>query len=191
MTEKSSEDSSKEAIHLAHLIRPRWKYMTLKYAALIVAIPLLAKIISSPAFLILLDNSPSASLRLYWSYLRSRDVAISEILSGQKFCAVGRYDSFHSSDFSNAMSKAERDASDADLTNAAPFAFSDNTVIVKAIGHGKDSGAFLSRIFNYGGFINHEKKGGCVGEDGFIRIEKRNTDFYLLIGENNGTAERN
>lgn len=182
MIEISKEEPSKEALESAPPARRNWN-VVLKYIAVILAIPLLAKLIASPAFLIFREASPLTSLQIYWRYLFSRDIAISEIMPGEKFCAVGRYDSFQSSDFSNLLGKAEREASDAELTSSDPFVFSANTAIVKVIGPDQKSGAFLSRVFIYGGLLNQEKKGGCIGKNGFIRIEKRNELLYLLIGD--------
>lgn len=186
MSNKSINDSLKKISESTFSIKQVFKYVDF-----IVTIPLLTILISTPAFSIFQENSPSASLKLYWGYLLSKDIPISEIISGQKFCAVGRYDSFVSSDFSNVMSEADRHAADADLTSTNNLVFSDNSAIVKAIGHSDNSGVFLSEIFIYGGLINHKTTGGCVGKKGFIRIDKQNDRFYLLIGDKNGTTGNN
>lgn len=186
MSNKSIKESFKKSSESTFSIKHIFKYVDF-----IVTIPVLTILISTPFLSILREDSPSASLQLYWGYLLSKDIPISEIISGRKFCVVGRYDSFSSNYFSNFINEAERDALDAELRRKNYLVFSYNSTIIKAVGNSENSGAFLSKFFTYGGLINHEKSGACVGKNGFIRVEKRNDRFYLLIGDKNGITGKN
>lgn len=127
------------------------------------------------------DNKPLDSLKIYGKYIRGGNVKISEILGVVETAwAIGPYDSFTNSRFSNQISQEQAAAANKVLHMLNKKTFGDNGIVLIGFRGDKVKAFYASNFFKN---LNTQSAGegspSCVSGNGFISLEKH--DHVVVV----------